>query len=351
MKYKFYTTTEKAWLAMLEAIRGAKRSIYLESFILVDDEKTHDFFKFLKQKAKEGVRVKIIVDRIGNFFWGGFLNKEEFEKEGAEVLFFDRWFYHNHRKVLIVDGEIGFIGGVTIIKGSFANWLDLHLKISGHRVVRALLRSFSRVYYLAEGKDPEILSFMNAWLAKGHVALHRVKLWLIEHWPIKSRLVLQDYYKKKCAEAKRSIVIVTPYFVPQHWLIKALRQASQRGVVVEVVLPQKSDLWMTTVANHTIADALRDHIKFLFIPEMIHAKVLLVDDREGLVGSNNIDSQSFDFNLEASLVFQRKDMIGDLKQILERWKKMAIPLERIDRDKKWYHKLLGFFIMLFHPIL
>lgn len=145
MKYKFLTKSDQAWWAMLASIRQAKQSIYLESFIFVDDAQTHGFFKILKQKAKEGVRVKIIVDRIGNFLWGGFTTKGEFEKAGIEVLFFNRLLYHNHRKILIVDEAVAFIGGVTI-KGKFADWLDLHVKIDSHSIVNIILKSFIRVY-------------------------------------------------------------------------------------------------------------------------------------------------------------------------------------------------------------
>ncbi len=104
MKYRFYTKSEKAWLAMLEDIKSAKESIYLESFILKDDNLTHSFFEILKSKAAEGVRIRIVVDKTGNFWWGS-LDKAGLEKSGAELLFFNRWIHHTHRKILIIDDE------------------------------------------------------------------------------------------------------------------------------------------------------------------------------------------------------------------------------------------------------
>ncbi|MEK7192407.1 MAG: phosphatidylserine/phosphatidylglycerophosphate/cardiolipin synthase family protein [Patescibacteria group bacterium] len=346
MKYKFYTTSEKAWLAMLENIKDAKHSVYLESFILTDDSQTHNFFETLKQKAQSGVKVKIIVDQVGNL-WAGSINKMEFEKAGAEVLIFNRWFYRTHRKILIVDEEVGFIGGVNI-KGEYADWLDLHLKVTG-RIVRSLLKSFSRIYHLSGGKDNLLLSLRKH--SNTRAAFYKAKLWLIERWPLRGKSALRHYYKKKCAETVNSIVIVTPYFTPHRWLISALHRAAKRGVKVDVILPKRTDVWLSDAANYTYADVLSNDLKFWFIPEMNHAKVLLVDNREGLIGSNNIDAQSFDINLEASVVFRRKDMVGDLMKIVDRWRKMAIPFENLRHQLKWYHRFFGFFVRLLQPIL
>lgn len=349
MKYKFFTTSEKAWAAMLESIVEAERSIYLESFILTDDDVTHHFFEILKQKAREGVSVKIIIDTVGHF-WYGSVNKKEFEEAGAEVLFFNRWLYRSHRKVLIVDEKTAFLGGVNV-RGEYAKWLDLHVRIGG-LLVKRLLHSFSRVYALSGGRDNSVLGLRkNLELPKARRAIYKAKSWLIERWPIKGSSALQEYYKKKCAQAKRSIVVVTPYFIPHKWLISSLKMAADRGVGVEVIVPQKTDTWIADVAHRVFAQDL-SFIKFFFLKKMNHAKVLLVDDAEGMVGSNNIDAQSFDFNLEASVVFNQKNMIGDLKGIIKEWKDGAAPLDLgVAGKRSWYYAVIGWFIKLVQPIL
>ncbi len=314
---------------MLETIHQAKKSIYLESFILSDDHRTHYFFETLRKKALEGVRVKIVIDRVGSFFYGS-IDQDKFEKAGAEVLFFRRWFYRTHRKVLIVDNEVAFLGGVNV-RGEYANWLDLHMRIDG-LLVRQLLKSFAKIYALAGGKEQLVSNRKKGQPSKARSALYRAKTWLIERWPIRGKSALKDYYKKKCAEAQKSIVIVTPYFLPHQWLLRSLKAAAKRGVKIEVLIPKKTDIGIINTFHRIIAYSLRDHVSVLFIPEMNHAKVLLMDDREGLIGSNNIDARSFDYNLEASLIFQRKDMVGDLKKILEVWKKTALPIETIEKD-------------------
>lgn len=335
---------------MLEDIKHAQKSIYLESYILTEDAVTKGFFDTLKEKAKQGVKVKIIIDKIADLWWGS-INKEEFKKAGAEVLFFNRWWIHRtHRKILVVDEKTAYVGGVNV-SGPYAKWLDMHMRIDGI-FVRNLLRSFSRVYELAGGKDSEVLGLRKTKkIFRARVALHKAKLWLLERWPFKGKRQLRNYYKKKCREAEKSIMIATPYFIPRQWLVKALKEAAERGVKIEVIIPENTDIALANPAHRVFAKDLKGIIDFYFIPEMNHAKVLLVDNKEGLIGSNNIDAQSFDFNLEASVVFQRKDMIGDLRKILERWKKHAVPLEKVDHYNRWYHKLIGFFIRFLQPIL
>lgn len=350
MRYKFYTRSDKAWLAMLEDIKQAKKSIYIESFILTEDQITKNFFDVLKQKSREGIKVKIVVDRFADF-WYGSINKDEFRNAGAEILFFNRWwFYRTHRKILIVDEEIAFLGGVNI-KGEYAKWGDLQVRLTG-LFVKNLLKSFSRVYELSGGRDKEIIGLKKGRkIFMAHAALYRAKSWLIERWPIKGKSELKKYYRRKIKEAQSKIIIVTPYFFPHRWLIKVLKEAARRGVKIEVIVPEHTDVWITNIAHRVFVKSLRNVIDFFFIREMNHAKVLLIDDWEGLVGSNNIDAQSFDFNLEAAVVFNRKDMVGDLKKILERWKGEAIPGERVDHYGRWYHKFFALFIRFFQPIL
>ena len=335
---------------MLEDIRQAQKSIYLESFILTKDPKTREFFNAIKQKAKEGIKVKIILDRLANLWYGSF-EKEEFEKSGAEVLLFNRWwFYRSHRKVLVIDEGVGYIGGVNV-SGQYAKWIDLHLRMTGI-FVKNLLRSFSRVYELAGGKDAEVLKLRKSRkLFEARAKLYKAKSWLIERLPFKSRSDFRKYYRRKCQEANHKIVLATPYFVPHRWLIKSLKAAANRGVKIEVIVPEHTDVLLANIANRAFAKKLKDFAEFFFIPEMNHAKVLLIDDKEGLVGSNNINSRSFNLDLEAAVIFQRKDMVGDLKQILNRWEKTAKPLSAIADYNKWYHWVLGILVSIFQPIL
>ncbi|MBI2406395.1 MAG: hypothetical protein HYV25_02325 [Candidatus Harrisonbacteria bacterium] len=158
-------------------------------------------------------------------------------------------------------------------------------------------------------------------------------------------------YKAACARAKKRIVIATPYFVPHHWLMKELKRAVRRGVAVEMVLPRSTDIRVLDIANKVFA-GLGDKagLKFFFVPDMIHAKALLIDDTEGMVGSNNIDARSFDYNVESSVSFRDEGMVKDLRGVLEHWKSVAKPYAPPE-PRRWYHAALELLFKLAQPIL
>jgi cardiolipin synthase len=145
--------------------------------------------------------------------------------------------------------------------------------------------------------------------------------------------------------AEKSIVMVTPYFAPKPWLIKALSKAVLRGVSVDILMPLNSDIRLVDVSNHMFAHILSKYgVKFFLAKQMNHAKALLIDDKEGLVGSNNLDTQSFDFNIEASLSFKRKDMVEDLRLITEEWKKDAIIFDGSTYQDNWFYRPVEYLI-------
>lgn len=309
---------------MLAAIKSAQKSIYWECYILLDNTPTHNFFDLLRQKARQGLKVKIIADALGSFW----LSRETvagLTAAGAEILFFNHllswwdwrrfrhwWFSRNHKKILIVDEKIGFIGGVNIDE-KFRCWLDLHVRVTG-LIVRALIRSFARSYRLCGGGD---------FLYKPKTKFVNRKIRFFDYRPLRKNPLLKKYYLDHLASARKKIIMATPYFAPSWWLLKSLINASRRGVKIEIILPDISDNLLADVANHFFAYLLSFFkIDFYFTSSMIHAKSLLVDDREGMVGSNNLDFQSFDYNAESSLVFRHRRMIKDLKKILEKWKGM-----------------------------
>ena len=132
MNYKFFTNSEKAWKAMFEAILNAKKSIYLEMYIFQNDMKEFDFFHLLKEKAKQGLQVKLILDSFGS---AGLSDSaiSELKEAGVEMLFLSYLLHRMHRKVLIVDERVAFIGGVNLHRDS-RFWNDLMVKIKGKLV-------------------------------------------------------------------------------------------------------------------------------------------------------------------------------------------------------------------------
>jgi len=345
MQYKFYTTSYKVWEDMLTAIQHSQCSIYWESFMFIDSEDDQlitEIFEILAKKANAGITVKIIADSFGSFYLSA-KAKKYLEDAGAEVLFFRNYKFwkRNHKKILIVDEKTAFIGGVNLAK-QHRHSLDLHLRIEEVHIIQHLLRSFAKTYYLSGGKNT--INIKKSQFAK-------LKIQFIEHWPMQKGRTLKKYYQKAFLSARNNITIATPYFVPHVWMIKILHQAAKRGVRIDIIIPEKTNHFFNNVANYVFASLVyKPNINFYFVKKFIHAKALLIDDTEGLVGSQNIDAASFDYNIESGVAFQRQDMVKNLKMVLEEWKQNS-QLLNFAQNKKWHHRLLEVIFKLLHPVL
>lgn len=335
MKYHFYTTSEKAWRGMFSAIRSAKTSIYLEMYVFSSDTKGFDFLSILEQKAKEGVRVVVILDSFGS---SGFTSDEaaHLKAAGAEVLFFSFWFRRLHRKILIVDEQTAFLGGVNI-SGKYAPWKDIQVRVSGKKIVLSALRSFARVYKECGGKNPVILE-------KGELRpFYKARMWFLEHGIGGKFLALRKHYEENISRAERSIVLVTPYLIPRRWLVASLHEAILRGVSVEVIVPRHTDHPRITdpLNYYYVALFSKLGIACFFSPEMNHAKVMLIDEKKATVGSQNLDMLSFEWNAEAGLFFDGPAMVRDLRKILDLWKERATLFLPEMYVKRWYDPVLS----------
>lgn len=345
MKYRLYTTSQKAWDGMFKAIEKATRSIYMEMYIFLDDtQSTHNFLGLLEEKAKNGLEVVIVADAVGSFSLSH-KRIHELRMSGIEFMFFSHWLHRTHRKILIIDKKVAFIGGVNI-KEKIRYWHDLQIKIEG-LVVKPLLKSFAYTYKVSGGKKESILKYSNLSLVK------KLKSWITDNIPIAGRLYnLNDYYKKKIAGAKSSIRIVTPYLLPPRWFLVAIDDACRRGVYVEIISPNNTDIKILNKFNYLNACRMSVlGVKFFLMPTMNHGKMMLIDDEEGLIGSQNMDILSFNWNMEAGVFFRQKNLVADLKRIVDHWRDQSIPFNSDWREIKWYDKIIINIFKIFYPII
>lgn len=345
MKYKLYTTSQKAWDGMFKAMAAATRSIYIEMYIFMDDtQATHNFLQILKDKAKAGLEVVIIADAYGS---ASLKNKadDELRAAGVEVIFFSHWFRHTHRKILIVDGQTAFIGGVNIEEKT-RDWRDMQIRVAG-AVVRPILRSFAYAYKMSGGKNENVLHHSHRPLTQ------KVKSWLADNLTSTSAVYqLSAYYREKVAGAKESIVLVTPYLLPPRWMIALLDNACRRGVRVEILIPNDTDVKPLNKVNYLNACRLSDlGVQFYLLPVMNHAKIMLIDDAEGIIGSQNMDVLSFNWNIEAGVFFQQKGLVADLSRIVGQWKKESVVFAARGRKVKFTDRILIAILKIFYPIL
>lgn len=342
--YALYISSKKAWGAMLAEIARARQSIYLEMYIMVDDASGSEFVELLARKAREGVLVKIVLDSFGSYS----LSDEAvltLRKSGAEVLFFSRWLHRLHRKLLIVDERVAISGGVNIHTRA-ESWVDLALRVTAHRAVSVALGLFAKTYFMAGGRDEAIRRFSQ------QKKTRRLSAMFVQYGTQEKHRGLKRFYMKMIAEARTSIRIVTPYFVPDRWLAAALDAAALRGVAVDILVPKVSDLWFMDRANHfSLLKMAKTGVRVFLYPRMNHAKVLVVDGREALVGSQNMDALSFNRNIESGVLISDPAVVDDIATVVQQWMSESEILNAKTYRRRWYDFVLAPVIRLFQPFL
>ncbi len=361
MRYKFFASSQKSWQAMFNAILVAKESIYLEMYIFQEDMVDFDFLKLLKEKAKEGIRVKIILDSFGS----SSLSKKaviEIREAGIELFFLSYFLHRTHRKILIVDEKIAYIGGVNF-QQSASLWNDLVVQIKGGKLISSITKSFAKVYHECGGLDQKILDRMvisrnkiilraNGQYVMKEKIRDKMRDWLVDHSPVKNKFRLKKLYTKHLLDARKEIILVTPYFMPKRWLIGLLHQANLRGVKVEVLVPEKTDYYFIDRVNYFYMSKLSKlGIDIYLESKMNHAKIMTIDSKEAVVGSNNLDYLSFELNSEVGIFFNDQDAIQRISKIIESWKKDSVLFDATIQKMKWFDYILAPIINLFLRIL
>lgn len=341
MRYKFFTNSERTWQGMFTAIAAAEKSVYIEMYIFIDDITVLNFLDLLADKARSGVRVRIVLDSFGSVSLSGKAVKN-LTDAGVEVVFFSSFFHRTHRKIVVVDERVAFVGGVNFHQIT-QNWSDLAVRVEG-RIVSFIVGSFAKDYVLAGGKDQLLLGI------RKENKINIAQTWFIEHAPGRGRR-LRKIYQEHIARAEKSITLVTPYFMPKKWLIATLHQAVLRGVDVEILVPRTTDHVLVDRVNIFYMYKLSClGIKFYLAPEMNHAKAMIVDKNEAIMGSHNLDSLSFDWNFESGIFFKDARAVHTLDGILSMWKKQATVFDWQSYTPTLIDYILSPFIRLFSRV-
>ena len=323
-------TGDEAFPKMLDAIREARHHVHLQSFIIGNDDVGREFMEAIAAKARDGVRVRVLYDRFGSShaLWGGLFRKYRKTPNLSIAgwtqsnLFRKQLHFNlrNHRKALIVDGRIGFMGGVNLNEVSRSRAgqpaiQDYHFRLLGP-VVQELQYSFLRDWHVMTEEDPEQLLSAQHFrrLNEEGKALARV----VNSGPSSDLRVAVDVFFNAVNAARKQVFIITPYFLPSEDLLRALRMAALRGVRVYLVVPEKSNHWYTTWAGRAMYEDLLESGVRIFErrPPFIHAKAMTVDDRMAIVGSSNWDIRSLYSNYETSLAVYDTRLVMHLKLLM-----------------------------------
>lgn len=354
------TSGKRKFDALTEDIRNARDHIHMEYFYFKKDIGSRKIRALLMQKAREGVKVRFIHENIANIEISPIYYKE-MRKAGVEVVPFTntrithltigaQLNYRDHRKIVVIDGKIGYTGGMNISDDYFVRWRDTHMRITGE-AVSSLQYSFMNSFITSGGKIEEDYSRY----FPEHIRLRQGKLIQIvpdepdNQWP-----VIQMGTVWAVQHTRKYIYIQTPYFVPPEPLLQALKASALKGADVRIMIPQKADLCYMGPANRSYyTECLEAGIKiYEKTGNFIHSKTLVSDDYLSILGSANMDYRSFDLNYEINTyIFDEmiarenkaiflKDMESCVEITLEEWE--SIP---------WYRKILQPVIRLFAPLL
>ena len=302
---QIYTAYPEAWQIMLDDCRSATDYIYFEQFIWQDlgspSSIGTQFLDVFKQKTREGVRVRVLVDAIGsvalssNYWW-----QKGITEAGVELEIFGlvpKWksqfpfslFHRNHRKLLVIDDRIAHVSGV-IVSERARDWLDIGVRLTDPAYIRDVKGAFLRMWDEVRGTQEHAAEYDGD---NGR---------LLKNDPENNDLYQEIRQRVKTAKCK--ISIVTPYFSPDWRMMRALKKARKRGVQVEIILPEKCDSKITsTVAQSYLRSLVRYKIDTYHYRDcMNHGKLVQVDDWVTL-GSMNFDRLSFFCNRELNVVF------------------------------------------------
>lgn len=337
---------------LLTDIENARQYIYIEIYKFLGDAMGLKFKTALTKKCSQGVKVKLLIDS-----WGAGVD-ETFFKEltdcGGQVRFFKKFRFtfdaftkhhrRNHRKIFLIDDQIGYLGSSNINDYSI-NWRELMVRMEG-TLVSILKKAFNDSWKIYEKP-----------IFKKKIQLRQINLGnfrIVRDIPSitkqKVKRKLEDMIKK----SKKEIVIETPYFLPGFMLRKALTDAARRGVDVKVLTSLQSDVAMVDVLRSKYLGALyKNNINILFFrPNNLHAKLMMVDDEWFIFGSSNFDYRSFRYMFEIMLLGKHKGLCNDLKQHIEETLEFCEPFNY----NKWLrrpllHKIMAQILVPFRHYL
>lgn len=298
---------------LFEELRKAKNHIHIAYYIMKDDTISYELYDLLKQKAREGVKVKLLGDHIGCRHIRNNTYKE-LKEAGIEVaLFFPSRFklinskanYRNHRKIVVIDGEVGFLGGFNVgdeylgRNKRFGYWRDTHLKIRGDAVIGLQMR-FLLDWRNASKKSLD--SSLDYFKESPNPSVGKIGMQIVSSGPDSINEQIKHGFIKMISSAKKSIIIQTPYFIPDESILEALKIASVSGVDVRIMIPNKPDHMFVYWATYSyIGDLLKYGIRaFTYENGFLHSKMIAVDGKLSSVGTCNFDIRSFKLNFEAN---------------------------------------------------
>lgn len=343
---------EGSFADIAKAIRAAKHYVYIEYYILVYDESTQDVFAAMAEAVARGVEVRVLLDHISSLRNSGtWRTVAQLNKVGA------RWDYllpvrpwrgewqrpdlRNHRKLVVVDGEVGFMGSQNLINSTYnkranrrrgLHWRDLMVRLEGP-VVRGLEAVFLSDWYVETGEPLPA----NAHSEQERRFAGELDCQILPSGPGYGNENNLQVFVSLLYSARHRISITSPYFVPEESIMHALRAATARGVEVELFVSETGDQAVVYHAQRSYYEELLNAGVRIFMfrpPYILHSKHFTIDDSVAVVGSSNLDQRSFHLNMEVSMVVHGSSFVHELDAVNDYYRENSRELTKAEWQRQ-----------------
>ena len=365
---------------MFEAIRQARSSVHLEYFNFRNDSIASLLFDILDEKVAQGVEVRALFDGFGNDSNNRPLKKEHLEdirSRGIEIYEFDPirfpWvnhvFHRDHRKIVVIDGKIAYTGGMNVadyyITGTeqVGEWRDMHCRIEGDEV-NTLQAIFLKIWNKVTGQNVHGAQYFRGYHGADYITglkpdtcatAGKKMVGIVNREPRTTNGIIRKFYTDAINFAKDSIKLVNPYLTLNNTLKRALRNAVKRGVKVEIMVSENSDIPLTPDCVFYNVHKLMKHGVDVWIYQhgFHHTKIIMIDGKFCTVGSANLNARSLNFDYEENAVIIDPCTTKELDDMFERDKLHSFKLteEVWDEWRTPWQKFVGWFAHLLTPFL
>jgi cardiolipin synthase len=359
---QIFTNGHDKFDAFKRDLLAARNYIHIQYYIIENDTIGNEIADILRRKVREGVKVRVLYDHVGSFHFNMSFFKK-LRRDGVDVYpfmkitfpeFANRINWRNHRKIVVIDGEVGYIGGMNIAdryldRGKLGHWRDTHLRVKGD-VLAAMQVSFAIDWNFMKR---ELIEESVPLVAPGSIA-NPVAVQLVTGGPTSQWGNMAFVFQKAIVNARKCIYIQTPYFLPSDSLLKSLQVAALSKVDVRLMIPRKPDSFLLRYASYSyVKQCLDAGIKIYFYePGMLHSKVVVIDDEFVTTGSTNFDFRSFEHNFEGNLLLYSKEFNKRMTKIMhdDMLRSTRISMRAWRRRSLW-QKVLESLTRLFGPLL
>ena len=364
-KVELLMSGKEKFARLFEDIRQAKQSVHLEYFNFRNDSIASLLFDILREKRKEGVEVRAVFDGFGNDSNNQPLKKKHLEKlhaDSIEIYEFDPirfpWINHiwprDHRKIVVIDGRIAYTGGMNVadyyVVGSeqVGEWRDMHCRIEGSAVneLQMIFVRFWKKLSKENLTDPKYF--------QGTKAGNKM-VGIVNREPHTSNEITRRFFVNVLDNAKDSVKIINPYFMPTNKVMKALKRCAERGVKMDILISAKYDEPLTPdIVMYNMKKLIKRGVNvWRYRPGFHHSKIMMVDGKFCTVGSTNLDARGLRYDYEVNALIMDEETTKKLDQkfiedtgksdyvSMEEWKKSRTTWQRF---KGWFGHLLTFLL-------